>query len=367
MAWRSIGAWRATSVVGGFAATIAVLAGGACGGGGSTPLPGQDAGTTGNDGGVDTDAAAPEGGTPAGGRQMTTLATPGPIYALQIDAQNAYVASTPPSPTGGPQGYVLQVPLVGGAPITLAPLASYLYSLTVTAKSVYWPDPGGASSIAGVPIGGGAVTTIPDGKAVPFVITSDASRLYFADSLLPCTGSSCTWGIESIPFAGGTPTTLATVTTQPRTIAVDATSVYWGTIDGRVEKVDKVSGGAPQLLAYYQGAIQALAVGVSAVVFTLGSDILSTPPGGGTTTPLVVSTDSIDGLAVDGASVYWTSQPSYEYGAPPLNAIHKLPLAGGSAPELVWSGPDTPSAVQVDATSLYFATYEGALVKLSPK
>lgn len=310
--------------------------------------------------GPSTDAGDVDVSAPTGGRQLVTVATPGVSYALRVDSANAYVTTYV---TTGES--ILRIPLSGATSLQLASVTSESGGIAVTGSDVYWAafgsDGPADGVIAGVPIGGGAVTTVATGQGDPYAVTADSTGLYWANQNQCSTPTTCSTAIVSLPFGGGTPLVLASaLTSAPEVIAVDASNVYWGTGDGRVMMVPK-GGGTPTQLAYYETSVVDLVVGGSFVYWaTNGGDVIQTPTGGGASTAIVVGIDSILGLALDSTSLYFATS------AYPLGTIQKVALAGGT-PELLWSGTDTPETIQVDATSVYFTTYSGALDKLAPK
>ena len=306
--------------------------------------------------------------SPANGRQLVTLSTPGEAFLLQVDSANAYVET---------ETSVLQIPFSGAAPITLGTVNLESAGLAVVGPTVYWDDYNysGASSpsepqgiLTGAPIGGGQVTTLATGQGLPSALAADSTNLYWLNLQQCPTPTTCGSAVMSMPVGGGTPVVVASVTpSTPNTIAIDASNVYWGTNDGRIEMVPK-HGGTPTLLADYETTVAGMVVSGSSVYWlTSGGDLMQTPTGGGPSTAIVVGTDSIVGLAADSTNVYFaTGSDPFETSGDSPSTIQKVPLGGGSA-ETLWTGTDTPEAIQVDGTSLYFTTALGAVNKLTPK
>jgi hypothetical protein len=93
---------------------------------------------------------------------------------------------------------------------------------------------------------------------------------------------------------------------------------------------------------------------------------MSVPIGGGSVVTLAPEQDSLGGIAVDEADVYWTNGDS----------VMRIPVDGGVATTLA-CGQNSPAAVAVDATSVYWvvltrpyaheAPAQGSLLRLTPK
>ena len=334
----------------------------------------NDPSGTSSPGGGSGTAYTGDGGMTTPGHELTVLAAlGGAAYTLQIDSTSAYVLLT--SNDTSDSTTILQVPLTGGVPVTLASDPQYGVNIAVSAAAVYWVDPSGPPSdasfstgqVMSVPLGGGATTTVAGDQGGPNGVAVDSSGVYWIDAN-QCVGqpscSGLTGAVLTLPPGGTTPVVLATVLTSPDTLALDATNVYWGTTDGRVMKVLK-SGGTSTTLAFYRASVQNLVVDASNVYWTTGTgDIMETPIVGGSSTALVAVRTRIMGVAVDSTSLYWIAYDGEGTGAARARAEGG---AGGGTPTTLWSGSDTPEAIQIDATSVYFTTASGELLKLTPK
>jgi hypothetical protein len=296
------------------------------------------------------------------GRCVVTLASgQRSPTSLAVDSARVYWLNA--SGTSGLGLYAVSI--AGGAPAALgAPnsVGSQLSDnvLAIDANNAYW---GGYPGLYRTPLDGGATTALattgyPEGVAI------DSTNVYWT------AGTT----VQSVPLLGGTPIALATMQQNPDGIAVDAQRVYWAangqSFGGGAVFAVALDGGTPTTLATDTGGPGTLVLsGGNAywndVTNNVYPDGISTVPlasDGGSPTSVVAPPSAqalIAGFAIDGSTVYYSSNDG---------TVHKAPLDGSAQPTLLISGLKTPQAVRVDATSVYFTDLQGGTVtKVTPK
>ncbi len=164
-------------------------------------------------------------------------------------------------------------------------------------------------------------------------------------------GGACPLGVDAgSGFDGGTLVT-ALVGESPE-IALGASAVYWST--GTEILAQGFDGGEPQLLAFDQKNITAVAIDGQSLYWANagtfygtypgagpGTDgqILSLPLSGGAVTPLAEGLSAPHAIAVDDAGVYWTGGGAdmLADGGISIGQVMTVPLQGGS-PRVLVSG-----------------------------
>ncbi len=225
-------------------------------------------------------------------------------------------------------GAILKLPLAGGEPVVVAANQDSAHGLAVDATNVYWTTylargqvrRASKATSEGKP---SPVIDLASAESLPNNVTVDAKFAYWTNSI------DVAGAVRKVALDGATlPVTLAGGQDRPYGIAVDATTLYWTNLGGQVMAQPLVDGAAPVVFANEQPEPYRLAVASGTLYWAcypqkpaglLGS-IRTASITGGAWTELSPATSFH--LAVDGASVYWTS---YRDGAGGGGAV-----AGGS-------------------------------------
>jgi hypothetical protein len=243
------------------------------------------------------------------GANVRVLATtPGSSLAdVVVDGSTVYFSA----PNNGPYGVVAGVDKLGGTPTTRDTSNGTADRLTMDAAAIY------ALRTATF------VRRYPKTGGYGDLVTGTGQNYYS----LASNGQSLFLGADDVIYAaplGDAPTIFATGQKRAVDIVADATSVYWGTLDGNIVRLDADKANQTPL-------------------------VLTTGQGG------------VRRLALDGANVYWTT--ATVAGAGRVATVAKT---GGSPHDLA-SGLSEPAGIAVDDSGVYFTDKAAGIVYRVPK
>ncbi len=255
--------------------------------------------------------------------QPVKLATGSGPTALAVDANNVYWA--------GMDGSVQQVPTGGGAPTSLAsgqPPQQGVPYLAIDATYVYWME---NALITRVPIGGGTQKVLCNacgggGLAIgPYGVYWGAG----GPGVVPLTGgnpmslaapavggtsivlgaevyATAPGGVYEVQYAGSPAYQIVSVADPAGNIAANATSLFWST-GGSPATIESapVAGGQPTTLASGFLYVAGLAIDTASVYFTSDGQVKRVALTGGTPEVLALNLVNPGPIAVDGKAVYW--------------------------------------------------------------
>jgi hypothetical protein len=283
-----------------------------------------------------TEAPTP---TCAGGYCASALGSTGFTGArLAVDANNVYFTTV---------NTVMQAPIAGGSATTLAS-GQLAQAIAVDATNVYFTSALVGSALVSIPIGGGT----PRNLSSTFGGSTIAVRGGYVYGTLGNGGGATGPAVGKLPTSGsGTPVSLGSSPGAVNGLAVDGTNLYWAT-EATVMKAPLTGAGPTTTLVSGNGS--PLAVDANNVYYGFhglgGSNtygpVLQLPLAGGTPTTLATGLHMIDGIAVDGANVYWADNSG---------TLLRVPIGGGAVTTLaakqVFGGD-----IAVDATYVYWIT-----------
>jgi hypothetical protein len=274
----------------------------------------------------------------AGSPGTISASQPYPM-GLAIDATNVYAwnsgSFSGSTTVNEDDGSVVQLPLAGGSPLTLATgieaayAAPYLNAIAVANGKVYWVAgaSGNDGAIMSTGVGVVGANVVYSHQLFPEAVVTDGTNLYWANwGTFDSSGNYNNDGtVLQGPVGGGTVTTLASGQSAPAAIAIDGSNVYWtnagklagdnlpapGT--GSVMQAP-IGGGVTVTLAKNEPIPLGIAVGSGVVYwneYTLSGpgQIVSVPVGGGASTPLVGGLQDPFGLTVAGTTLVWSDSP----------------------------------------------------------
>ncbi len=307
-------------------------------------------------------------GCQSGAGTCQTIASADRPQAIAMDATSVYWTDWGPSPCeAGFCGRVVKTSMTGGVVTTLASSQDLPTAIAVDNANVYWANLGNSSARSGsimkVGVDGGTPTTIVSGIGSPGGIAVDSAHLYWVDDT----------AVMSMPIGGGGATTLASSPGWSWSLASDGAWLVWTPVGGSPATPDigtvvaaSTAGGTPTTLASGQifprenvGHIAVAAARAYWVDYALGK-VLSVPLAGGAVTTLAADQDQPTAVAVDATSVYWTNQGTYGSSA---GTLMKVALEGGS-PTTLAQGLIAPWAVAVGGGRAYVLAL--SVMKVTP-
>lgn len=271
--------------------------------------------------------------------------------------------------------FVAAVPLGGGSITTLVPSNSmtfvFIASMAIDATSLYWMQGGTAhntGTVLKMPIGGGGALTLASRLPAPSSLAVDSSNVYWTDD-----GTSKKLGyVAKVPIAGGGVTTLQSGQSMAQSIAIDGVNMYWSTgAPGEMPNLlqSPLAGGTITTLA--AAAPTCIVAAGGTVYFANGGygngAVLSVPIGGGSVTTLASSGRTGGAgyntcLALDPSNAYITG---YLTVPDTSGYVEVVPRAGGT-PTTLASTLNSPSAIAVDDTSVYWVNVDSVMKVAKP-
>jgi hypothetical protein len=262
-----------------------------------------------------------------------------------VAVSGASVYFTSCSNDGG--GSVLRVPRFGGSPATLAVGQSCPVGLAVDDANVYVAGLGG-SDLAKVPLDGGVLMTLASDAGAPVGVAVNTTSVYWTSGA----------GLMRVSLDGGAPTLLASGQRSWTRPVLDSDFVYWGDPDlGTIQKLP-LDGGSPATVGTAVETVTDLALSSTDIYFADGYTLEKAPLAGGSTVSVGLPTGApVGAIAVDDASVYFTSWGS----------VWRIAFAD-LQPTRVATDQSEPNAIAVDGTSVYWTDGSGGhVMKLTPK
>jgi hypothetical protein len=256
-----------------------------------------------------------------------------------------------------------QAPCDGGAckPVSIATGQTVPFDLAVDGTNAYFTNAGndgGTGSVAMVPLDGGTVTPLAQGLNRVSDIAIDSANVYWIshDSQQATNGYG---DIATVAKTGGSPAFVVQgIDDNLRRFAIYGGNYFWS-LDFFAEIYEKVSNQVdPVLLASNVDVIAGMQVDSTGLYAAVGgsgsagdSVVVSVQfDGGGSVLYSYGATQTLGGLAIDGANVYYTNASD--------NTVDQVAKSGNPVPPptVIAQAQNNPSQVAVDGSFVYWTT-----------
>jgi hypothetical protein len=306
--------------------------------------------------------------------QPTVIASPGqPIWAIVVDSARVWWTQ-PETPSIGPgSGALLRKQFGAGTTIdTVIANLNDPRGLAIDLINVYWVDYFDTSVNQLETLGGHYITDYPtlDGGAPsyrnPLSLAVDSTNIYWV--------SNFNGDILTVPIGSAgsvAPTVIQSGENHPVAIAVDADNVYWADegsnssapYNGAVVQKAKTGGSAAVTLASGEAIAWGVATDGTSVYWIDHANVpdgavKQVPVGGGTVITLAANEGAPYGIAIDSKKVYWTAEAD--------NTVNGVLIGGGTPKQIYAVQQQSPTAITVDQSNIYWANLEsGQILELT--